>query len=154
MEELLLLAHERQMVFSYVTERFGTADLPEQIDSNSNFEGLRSLVDSRVPFGYYVLYVPNENEGTSEPLEIGVVQKFHDSLSFLVSKEYSLGLKIKYQEDFSIFLDEVGAKQERNNERGLRKQEEKRQKKIESKNKSQADSQAQIEDKVEKKQKI
>jgi hypothetical protein len=29
MEELLLLAHERQMVFSYVTERFGTADLPE-----------------------------------------------------------------------------------------------------------------------------
>lgn len=118
-----------------MAERFGKIEPLEQRDPLHNYEGLRSLIDPKAQFGYYVLFVPNENEEVKEPLEIGVLQKFQDSLSFLVSKEYSLGLKIKYQEDFSIFLEEVGAKQERNNEKGLRKQEQKKLKKQEAKEK-------------------
>lgn len=135
LEELLFLARERQATFALIEEKFGKPleEVPEGGKANHNYEGLATIVHKNVLFGYYVLYVKNPDPEETKPLEIGVIQKFYDSVSFLVSKEYSLGMKIKYSEDFESLLHEVGAKQNKLNKKGMKRHQQKIQRKKEAK---------------------
>lgn len=120
------MANVRMSTFSEIVSKFGPGETVDEANTDLNYNKFATLTDEKVPYGYYVLYVPNPNTEDSVPLEIGVVQKFYDSLSFLVSKEYSLGMKIKYQTDFEFLLEEVGAKQDKLNKKGIRRHNERK----------------------------
>ena len=125
----MYMANKRKSTFKEIAENFG-----EKIE---NF-GLRFIVENCEKVGYFVVYVRNEEK--SEILEIGILQRFPESFAFQVSKEICLGLKVKYEEDWGVLVDEVEKRNKAKAEKGKKKRERKRQKEEEMRKKRQLEN--------------
>lgn len=73
-------------------------DVPDFLEEN-----LKKILDSPL-LGYFCVYVKGDND---EIVEVGVMQKFPNTISLLMNRKDALGVKIKFAKELKETVNEM-----------------------------------------------